>query len=142
MPFLQIINTLSSIAEQIIGSSDKLKNQKKEQLIRTADALEEISSCLTQITDKLSKKDHDGLTSCCSELSFYLKRFNDLNLGAILGEEKTQLLVVLEKAVSERSGARMAMQLDGYSNSETSLIELEKASGIFKAASNILRATA
>jgi hypothetical protein len=87
---------------------------------------------------------NESLYGHCEELGAYSKRFSELDLGPFLRDEDKTRLVQLEHAISARRGMIFSWN---FSNGESSTLEqnitqLERAVGSFRAAQNLLAATA
>ena len=140
-----LTSRLAYIASAILTSAENSRGQQKDQLLRTADGLAEIATCIESIIGKFQDKKWSEMVGRCEELGSYLKHFNKFNLGPMLGDEKTALLEQLENAVSARRGGLLAGELDWSGRDterEKQLADLRRAAGSFRAASTLLRTMA
>jgi hypothetical protein len=136
------VNVIVDFALKLLGIVRTAKADERERLLRVAKLLGQIADCMQRIIDTAKKKEYPG--SHCEELGAYFKKFSELDLGPVLGDEDKTLLRELEDGVIARRGAIFSYNFwdSEPARMEQNLAQLERAVGSFRAAANLLAATA
>lgn len=145
---MSTMHALTHYAERVLSTMEKARHQKYEsdRLLRAADGLMHIVSCIENIINTVNNIDNwDRMSEYCAELQSYLTNFDKIGIGVALHEEEKRLFETLREADHAPSrlwmGAKMAHSLD-LSSHGNPLESLHRAAGAFRAASALLRMTA
>ncbi|SRR6266478_6088351 len=145
------LKTLVDFASSVLGIVRNIRADEKDRLQRVAKLLGQIADCMQRIIDAARKGEWGPLNGNCEELGAYFQRFGELDLGPFLSDQDKQLLRQLEEAIIARRGSLLAFEFGGYGKNPTieqkasieqNVVQMEKAAGSFRAAQNLLLATA
>lgn len=127
------------VAKELQGIQSRLTKAGKEERISLSEYLGNISDCIDDIIKRYKNK--EDLNTRCAELEIYGQESGEI-LVSILGDDKgIKLGKAIETATYSRSGMAPGFLLrdeDGASISR--LNDLQKAAGMLRATSNILKA--
>jgi hypothetical protein len=136
------VKAIVDFAASLLGIVRGLNADERDRLQRVAKLLGQIADCMQRIIDAARQK--ESMVGHCEELGAYFKKFSELDLGPVLRDEDKELLRQLEEAISFRRGMIFSWNFsDGESGTiEQNISGMERAIGSFRAAQNLLAATA
>ena len=139
-----MLKDVVDFASFILGAVKGVKADKKDRLQGVAKLLGQIADCIQRIINASREGSFSSLVGNCEELGAYFGRFAELDLGPFLTGQDKELLRKLEEAISARKGMIFSWNFSEKEKTtiELNLIQMEIAAGNFRAAQNLLMATA
>ena len=131
-----MIKDILDIARTLFGLRGKLREARRDRRDRIADYFDNISLTVQEVANSLKKDEIPH--GKCEEMAVYADMLTD-TVGDEIGLEKAQELSNRLKEAHEVE--LIIMEIRDDSDKESKIAQLEKASGLFKALANSIRAT-
>lgn len=130
---MSIIKDLWDIGKDLLGMSDKFKQAKKEKKEAAAKLFHLVADVLKDTYDKLSNKVYPG--GNCQQLLVYGGELYERTKD-IIGEDKARELS--DKIIASHKVEQLYYELQNTNLSQDALLQLDEASGFFKATANLM----